>query len=110
MKRLIKFLSALSVQQPHQKTIDYKPSSNKVLKKDFNIGDKVKKQVFIGYMLPGKPREQYEDYIYGEIIFIENGYASVRFKNPRVTEREMFSNLILVSEEEWKYMARSGAW
>ena len=82
---------------PARNTVEQDP------KRPFQVGDKVKKQYFTRVRFPGRPVEIWEDFHYGTIVFLEtNSYASVCFRHQRTPEIEMLSDLIHVSEQEWR--------
>jgi hypothetical protein len=69
--------------------------------KRFQIGDKVKKQIFVGYLFSGKARIQQIEFAYGKIIYVEGDHAYVKYKNYKGSNSENTSDLIHVSKHEW---------
>jgi len=105
MKLLIKFLAALA-QIRSEGNISYK--KNDLVKdsnRQFQIEDRVKKQIFVGYTFLGKQRFEVEEFLYGKIVYIENNYASIKYRHNRDLEMERLSDLIHVSDNEWKYFS-----
>ena len=73
----------------------------------FKIGDKVKKQYFTRVKFPGKPVEISSDFYYGKIVLMENnGYATVSFHHQKILDTEMLSDLIHVTDDEWRYICK----
>ncbi len=70
--------------------------------KNLNVGDKVKKQIITRVSWENQSATYSEEYYYGKIILIDNGYAEVKYKHLRTLEREMLKDLLCVSEFEWK--------
>ncbi|NNU33936.1 hypothetical protein HK413_06820 [Mucilaginibacter sp. S1162] len=70
--------------------------------KKLNVEDKVKKQIITRTSWENQSATYSEEYYYGKIILIDDGYAVVKYKHLVTLEREMLKDLLWVSELEWK--------
>ena len=67
------------------------------------VGDNIKKETFVRSSFPGKHSVTEVVYQYGTVLGFENDkYAIVKFKNHRIIQTEMISDLIPVGNLEWK--------
>jgi len=102
MNAIITFLSKLKAAKNSTHASRQQEPKSVALSNEFQIGDRVKKQVFVRYTATDNTQVIKEDFRYGTIIYVENGYASVRYKRKQQGAMEMFSDLTKVSEREWK--------
>jgi hypothetical protein len=70
----------------------------------FQVGDKVKKTIYVGYQFPGKDHFQTEQDIYGKILEIHDEYAYVKYKCHTMEGNEKLADLCLVSNAEWNFV------
>ncbi|MVN90528.1 hypothetical protein [Mucilaginibacter aquatilis] len=71
-------------------------------RENLNVGDKVKKQIITRTSRENQSATYAEDYYYGKVILMDDGYAVVKYKHLRNLEREMLKDLLRISELEWK--------
>jgi hypothetical protein len=69
--------------------------------RDFQVGDKVKKTIYVSYSQPSQIRVQHEEFVYGKVIFIHDDYAYVKYQGITMEGDERISDLSHVSKAEW---------